>query len=440
MQHCAMSSGAAASEAKQSYKAKQGCETKQSCEAKVRALVGPGQTRPWTTADLADVPYYPPEHALADCEPVARHCRLSVLRGEESAKSRSRRAAGERPEPRPLVVFVHGGSWRRGSRLSGFYAGDLQAFADKHDCVVASIGYRLSRWRWRALFLLNPLLLVLQMSLVCALLALPAYLGGWRLPEPWLPWLPLVPVVCAAIELVILGGWPAGGGNCRPREPLVTATEMASDVAHGISWIRENASSLGADPTRLHLAGHSAGAHLCAMVLCQPSHLESVGLRRSDINGVALLSGIFDVPLMQSEFPAGVRAFTRELIVRPAFGGKENDWAAQSPAQVLDARDGKPDASDDPIPPLLMCCGGREGELFQRQIDRFAESLHRAGAADVQTLRIAGKHHGTMVSHLGHRSKDTVGAAVAAFFGLMSGGDAAAQRAKDDMEQALAQA
>ena len=91
------------------------------------------------------------------------------------------------------------------------------------------------------------------------------------------------------------------------------------------------------------------------------------------------------------------------------------------------------------MPPLLMCCGGREGKFFQRQIDRFAESLHRAGAADVQTLRIAGKHHGTMVSHLGHRSKDTVGAAVTAFFGL-SDGEAVARRAKDDMEQALAQA
>ena len=77
-------------------------------------------------------------------------------------------------------LLWRGGSWRRGSRLSGFYAGDLQAFADKHDCVVASIGYRLSRWRWRALFLLNPLLLVLQMSLVCALLALSAVHQGAR--------------------------------------------------------------------------------------------------------------------------------------------------------------------------------------------------------------------------------------------------------------------
>ena len=113
---------------------------------------------------------------------------LVVLLLEEQARRVARRLLSlpQVLPPRPLVVFVHGGSWRRGSRLAGFYAGDLQAFADKHDCVVASIGYRLSRWRWRALFLINPLLLVLQMSLVCALLALPAYLGGWRLPEPWL--------------------------------------------------------------------------------------------------------------------------------------------------------------------------------------------------------------------------------------------------------------
>jgi len=82
--------------------------------------------------------------------------------------------------------------------------------------------------------------------------------GGWHEGDrgaamhPWLnPVLVSHGYVTASLTYRLSGesGWPA---------PLV-------DVCAAIRWLRENAPDLGADPARLGLWGHSAGAHLAAL-------------------------------------------------------------------------------------------------------------------------------------------------------------------------------
>ena len=41
---------------------------------------------------------------------------------------------------------------------------------------------------------------------------------------------------------------------------------MAKDVSRAVRWGRDNAARLGGDPTRISLVGHSAGAHLVALI------------------------------------------------------------------------------------------------------------------------------------------------------------------------------
>ena len=434
-------------------------------------------SREWDSR-LDAVPYYRPEHPLASHPPVVRHCRLSVLRpgcggGDERAgdctarrsQARSGHAALEKPQLRPVVVFVHGGSWRRGDRRCVFYAGDLQAYADRHDCLVVSVGYRVSRWRWPVLFILYPLLALAVWSLVTALLACPLLLTG---SAPALGWgWAVPPLLLAGVQVAVAGGWPAGSGDCRPHEPVVAASEMASDVANALQYVSEHAVGWGGDRSRVHLAGHSAGAHLCSLVLSDPSVLREVGLKRSHLlTSVALISGIYDPEMLQNHFPWVVRWLSRHLVLAPAFGARSEGWAASSPAHLLAAQcqaheaaarqavataasgvaaapSTAHDGSDygaasavqakgsfhfqeqDPWPPVMLVRGAWEGKFFSAQLERFERALRHAvklgDATSVVTLVCAGKTHAGIVKHLGHRSgarKDQAGVEIAGFFGL----------------------
>lgn len=49
-------------------------------------------------------------------------------------------------------------------------------------------------------------------------------------------------------------------------EPDFTITDSVNDAVRALAWARDNAPRYGADPERIVLAGHSAGAHLIEMV------------------------------------------------------------------------------------------------------------------------------------------------------------------------------
>lgn len=68
--------------------------------------------------------------------------------------------------------------------------------------------------------------------------------------------------------------------------PQVTPREQAQDVAAAVAGLKRT------HPGRpLYLMGHSAGAHLAALVGVDPVYLDGRGLRPSDLAGVILLDG-----------------------------------------------------------------------------------------------------------------------------------------------------
>lgn len=77
------------------------------------------------------------------------------------------------------------------------------------------------------------------------------------------------------------------------------------------SWTQRTIEGFGGDPERIFIAGHSAGAHLAAMVALDPSYLEQAGSDASHLSGFIGLSGPYDVlPLdegsyLQDLFPRG---------------------------------------------------------------------------------------------------------------------------------------
>lgn len=79
--------------------------------------------------------------------------------------------------------------------------------------------------------------------------------------------------------------------------PANRVEDQASDLASAIAWLKDNASKLGFDGRRIVLMGHSAGAHLSALVGTDPRYLRAVGLDVEDLRGVIPLDGAaYDVP------------------------------------------------------------------------------------------------------------------------------------------------
>ncbi len=80
--------------------------------------------------------------------------------------------------------------------------------------------------------------------------------------------------------------------------PEVDIEDQARDVAAAIARLRDSSADLGVDKRRIVLMGHSAGAHLAALVATDPQWLDNVDMRPGDIAGVVLLDGAaYDVPV-----------------------------------------------------------------------------------------------------------------------------------------------
>lgn len=84
--------------------------------------------------------------------------------------------------------------------------------------------------------------------------------------------------------------------------PDATVEQQAADVASAVAYFRKNAASFGIDPKRIILMGHSAGAHLSALVGTDPQYLRGVGLDMSALAGVIPLDGAaYDVPAQMTD-------------------------------------------------------------------------------------------------------------------------------------------
>ncbi|KAB2854456.1 MAG: alpha/beta hydrolase [Sphingopyxis terrae] len=86
--------------------------------------------------------------------------------------------------------------------------------------------------------------------------------------------------------------------------PAATVEEQAADVAAAVQAIVERADALGVDRHRIVLMGHSAGAHLVALVGTDPRYLKGAGLSFADIAGVIPIDGAaYDVAAQMKDGP-----------------------------------------------------------------------------------------------------------------------------------------
>jgi acetyl esterase/lipase len=73
--------------------------------------------------------------------------------------------------------------------------------------------------------------------------------------------------------------------------PQVKFPGFMDDGALAVAWVRQHARDLGGDPDRLVLMGHSAGAHIAALLALDHAYLEKAGVPAHSVVALVGLSG-----------------------------------------------------------------------------------------------------------------------------------------------------
>lgn len=153
--------------------------------------------------------------------------------------------------------------------------------------------------------------------------------------------------------------------------PEAAFPTFVHDGAAAVRWAHDHAPDIGGDPGRLFLMGHSAGAHIAALLTLDPRYFADVGLEMSAVRATAALSGPFDfVP------PPGDRG---------VFGLAENETKTAPEAQPITF-------ADHVAPPMLLIHGDADVIVRPENTDRLADRLAAAGSR-VNTLFYKGKGH-----------------------------------------------
>ena len=180
-------------------------------------------------------------------------------------------------------------------------------------------------------------------------------------------------------------GWAFASANYR-LVPHATVEQQAADVASAIAWLRANAVKQGLDPDRIVLMGHSAGAHLAALVGTDPQYLKAAGVPMAAIKGVVLLDG--------AGYDVAAQASAPGNIVKPmydaAFGADPKRHAALSPTLHAAA----PNAANWLILPIERRADSKE------QSKALAGALTKAGSSAVVAV-VPGESHGSLNKGLG---------------------------------------
>jgi len=77
--------------------------------------------------------------------------------------------------------------------------------------------------------------------------------------------------------------------------PEVKFPAFLDDAAAAVAWTQSHSAQFGGDPHRIVLMGHSAGAHMAAMLAINPEYLRRAGVDTHNVVGLIGLSGPYEL-------------------------------------------------------------------------------------------------------------------------------------------------
>lgn len=156
--------------------------------------------------------------------------------------------------------------------------------------------------------------------------------------------------------------------------------EAARDIAEAVAFLRREARGCGLDPDRIILMGHSAGAHLAALVALDESYLEGAGVPAEAVRAVVLLDAYgLDIALHVRE--------TADPVYPRVFGPDPEGWRAMSP--ISHAAPGR-----RPPPPVILHVDGDNPET-PGQARALAQALRAAGG-EAEVFDAEGEGHNSL--------------------------------------------
>jgi len=150
--------------------------------------------------------------------------------------------------------------------------------------------------------------------------------------------------------------------------PAVRIPEMVAQVRRAIVWLFEHAAGYGGDPARLHLSGHSSGAHLASVLMT--TDWPAFGAPADVLKSGLLISGMYDL------HPVMLSARRRYVVLEPP---EIDDLSAIRHLRRLHS-------------PVAVAYGELESPEFKRQAIDFAAAARNAPAA-VSLLEVPARNH-----------------------------------------------
>ena len=232
----------------------------------------------------------------ADANAPATAPSATISYGKDPLQSLDYWQAQSGTDPAPLVVFVHGGGWKRGSKDN-------------------------ATGKWK-----------------------PAHFGA--------------------------AGYNFTSINYR-LVPEATVEQQAADVASALKALLDRAGELHIDKRRVVIMGHSAGAHLVALVGTDESYLKGAGLNFATLAGVVPIDGAaYDVPAQMTVGPKMMQQTYAQ-----AFGSDVARQKALSPTMQA----ASPNAARFLLLHVQRPDGVRQAEALEKALKAGGSQVERDG-------------------------------------------------------------
>jgi acetyl esterase/lipase len=140
--------------------------------------------------------------------------------------------------------------------------------------------------------------------------------------------------------------------------PHATFPAFVEDGARAFKWMHDHAAELGGNSSRLFVMGHSAGAHISALLALDPKYLSAHGLTTAAIKGVIGLAGPYTIDPLKWKGIKDIFASSREA----PHGAR--------PIKLVRAG----------APPMLLLHGSRDRVVGSHASVYLASALEAAGS------------------------------------------------------------